>query len=113
VFGTVRADKLTRSKFKSLKLVIPLPFRSSTRVRNGKTGMGYGEKQWEVEGRKTFQWQSLDILLTPLVMFLGARVRCGMSSKRGRCARENALTLVNSRNLHLEVISFCVREKIV
>jgi hypothetical protein len=75
--------------------------------------MGYGEKQREVEGRKTFQWQSLDILLTLLVMFLGARVRCAMSSKHTPCARDNALTLVNSRNLHLEVISFCVREEIV
>jgi len=75
--------------------------------------MGYGEKQREVEGRKTFQWQSLDILLTPLVMLLGARVRCAMSSEHMPCARDNALTLVNSRNLHLQVISFCVGEEIV
>jgi len=49
----------------------------------------------------------------PLVMFLGARVRCAMSSEHRPCARDNALTLVNSRNLHLEAISFRVREEIV
>ena len=46
-------------------------------------------------------------------MFLGARFRCVMSPKHMPCARNNALTLVNSRNLHLEVISLCVREEIV
>jgi hypothetical protein len=114
MFGTVRADKLTRSKFKSPKPVIPcLFYLQQLGYVTGRRGWDTGRNSGKSKEGKLFNGRPLDIPLTPLVMFLGARVRCAMSSKRRRCAKDNALTLVNSRNLHLEVISFYVREEIV